>query len=390
MPISGTRTSGAGSRPGRRAVRLRPPLLALLLIAAPVAAQQPITFQGMVVDASSAEPVPGAVLALGETGRQAISDEAGRFTFVRAPSGMHLLRAQRYGYLDLEVRVTVSAEMGPLTVRMAPAPILLDELTVTGDARGDVTGIVLDAGSGRPIPFTDVTLTRGAVDRVGRPGATDDDGAFEISNIEVGEYLLRVERIGYHPQYVPVSHAVPALPIEVRLEADSALIRGLAVMNGELTVRRRAHARPALAWDERALRLAPRVGTRQFLEFYSRDRIVRCGDPPVFGCIELRGRSTRPVVYIDGFQVPEPPSTPGMRGIGPPAPNGLEVLQSYNAYELYKVEYFVCAGGIREEPRAGMSGSIPVVGYVEIHAYTREYMERLARDPKVPLPACLP
>jgi hypothetical protein len=94
--------------------------------------------------------------------------------------------------------------------------------------------------------------------------------------------------------------------------------------------------------------------------------------------------------YIDGFHVLEPPRSSGTRGGGTAVPNGLEVLQTYDADDFYSVEYFVCPGGIFDEAAAGQSGATPLVGYTEIHAYTHEYMERLARNPRVPLPACLP
>lgn len=141
---------------------------------------------------------------------------------------------------------------------------------------------------------------------------------------------------------------------------------------------------------------------KQFLDLYTTSPIIPCGNPPRDACIRLSGAATRPVVYIDGFRVfePPPPDTFRLRErrdrgapAGPPPPDepiSLEVLDAFSPRDFYKVEYFVCPGGVRSEPNPAFSGATPVVGYVEIHAYTYEYMERLARRPGVPLPSCLP
>jgi hypothetical protein len=372
----------------------------LLAFPALALSQEAVTVTGIVTDVSSGVPVPGALLTLGETGRQAISDDEGRFNLVRAPAGTYALRVQRYGYRDLERTVTISGGMPPLELRLEPAPIQLDELTVTGNARADLSGIVLDAHSGKPVPWSDVTVTHDAVRQVGRKGASDDGGEFSISDIPAGTYLLRVERIGYHGQYVPVSHGVPPLPVEVRLEADSAMLRGLAVMNGEMDVRRNAHGRRVEVFDEQRLRLAAPTNMRHFLESYTVNPIVECGQPPRRSCIALRGSPTRPVVYIDGVRVfdpPPPPPPPPGSVVGrsndfppPDEPVSLDQLVVYSPRELYNVEYFVCQGGLKEPPAAAGYGAIPVVSYVEIHAYTYEYMERMARQPRIPLPSCMP
>jgi hypothetical protein len=380
--------------------------VALLICAAAlpagVASQEGVTVTGVVTDASSRVPVSGALLTVVTTGRQAITDAEGRFVLEGTPARAHVLRVERYGYQALDRPIAVSEGMAPLDLRLLPAPIRLDELMVTGDARADLDGVVLDRHSGKPVPFTDVTLTLDAVERVGRGSAADESGAFHLPNVPAGPYLLRVERIGYLSQYVPVFHGLPPVPIEVRLEPDSAMLQGLAVMTGELEARRRRHARPATVFDERVLRRAAPTRMRQFLEHYGRDRIVECGEPKVRTCISLRGYPTRPVIYVDGFRIPEPPppsrpppppsARPGMQAAPPLdiAPIGLEQLDAFGPRDFYSVEYFICQGNGRESPWAGLSGRLPSVGYVEIHAYTYEYMERLARAPRLPPGTCLP
>jgi hypothetical protein len=54
-------------------------------------------------------------------------------------------------------------------------------------------------------------------------------------------------------------------------------------------------------------------------------------------------------------------------------PISLDVLGSYDPSDFHSFEYFECEGG-----------------RVEMHVYTYQYMERMARQPRIPMPACLP
>lgn len=365
-----------------------PVLAALLLFAAPASSQETAVVSGVVSDASTGAPLAGAVLTLRTTRSQTITDEEGGFA-LEAPVGAHVLRVQRYGYEDLDRPLVVAGGMAPLDLRLQPAPIELDALEVTGNARADLAGIVLDAQSGEPVPFAEVTLAGASAVELGRPVPTDPGGAFTLPDVLAGGYLLRIERIGYHSLYVPVFHGVPPDGVEVRMEADSLMLRGLARVSEEMEVRRRESARPAMVFDERTLRGAPDAGMRVFLERHARNRVVSCGRPQVRGCIYLRGSATRPVVVIDGFRVPEPPtpSNSFYESAAPP-PIGLEQLDYFSPHEFYSVEYFVCGGYGAAPPDLSSFGGIAMPGYVEIHAYTYDYMERLAREPRLPASSC--
>ena len=63
--------------------------------------------------------------------------------------------------------------------------------------------------------------------------------------------------------------------------------------------------------------------------------------------------------------MPPPPDIP---------PISLDLLDSYDPRDFHSVEYFECLA-----PRR-----------LELHVYTYEYMQRMARQPRIPMPACLP
>lgn len=379
---------------GRRAGILL--LMSVLLPPAAGGAQDAVAVSGRVTDAASGDAVAGALLTWVASGRQAVTDEDGRFVFEGTLAGAHVLRVERYGYDDLTRPVAVAEGMAPLDLRLQAAPIPLDELTVTGNARADLEGWVVDAASGEAVPFARLTLTRSGGERVGRGGVSGEDGAFSLEDVEAGAYLIRAERLGYRPIWVPLFHGAPPEGALLRLEADSALLVGLRAMEGELELRRQAHWGSALVFDEARLRRAGTTGMRQFLAHNAPAPIVSCGEPAVRGCIRLRGRVTRPVVVIDGLRLPEPPSSPrlgasfgGLSASDLP-PEGLEQFDTFTSEEFYSVEYFVCESSGKAGAAAPGSGLRPSSAYVEIHAYSYGYMERLAQDPRLPRTPCVP
>jgi hypothetical protein len=355
-------------------------LLLCVLEPRSASAQAAATVRGIVRDAGSGAPVAGALLAVED--HRALSSTDGTFRMTGLPTGRRRIRVEAFGYRPLEENVTVSVGMDPIELRLQPDPIQLRELTVTGNARAALSGVVLNAQSGEPIEWTDLTLTSGVTRQVGRREASNEQGVFSIANIPPGEYLLLVQRIGFTSVYVPVSHSVPPVPIEVRLEPDSVLIRGLAVMNGELELRRDGHGRVARVFKEEELRLSRAAGMRHFFEVFSPLRPVECGDPPRRNCLLYRGASVRPRIFIDGileFDPPPPISSPMGRvpGAPPPPPPlppmSMDVLDSYDPRDFHSVEYFECDGG-----------------RVEVYVYTYLYMVRMAGRPRIPMPACLP
>jgi hypothetical protein len=299
----------------------------------------------VVLDASSGAPVTSALVSIGDRGPRAIADGQGRFTLTNVPLGSQRIRVQRFGYTALEVSVDVTATPAPLQLRMQVDPVALEGLTVTGGAKVDLGGVVLDAKTGQRLPWTELTLTRDAVRDLGRASA-DAQGVFSIGDVTTGEYLLRVERIGYEGQIVPITVAAPPEAVEVRLQPDSVLQAGLAALDRKLSQRLKASPSVSQSWGEDRLRLSAMRGMRQFLENDAMLNLSPCGGRNMVNdCREIRGRMVAPRVYLDELSV------------------DMEYLASFEPHQLYKVDVFTCGPGDR-------------MGGWEIRAYTYAYVDQ--------------
>jgi hypothetical protein len=302
--------------------------------------------------------VSGALVTVTDRGPRAIADAQGRFRIANVPLGAQELLVQRFGYVDLEVSVTVTATPEPLELRLTPDPLQLQGLTVTGNARVPLSGMVLDAVSGEPLPWTSLWLSRDAVREAGRATA-DAQGVFSIPNVLTGDYLLRVEKLGYHGVYIPVGHAAPPAPLEVRLEPDSVLLRGLAALNQRLESRRRATSGALQSFREERLRTSAMRGMREFLENDAMIPLFSCDSRSARkDCRDLRGSLVAPRVYVDERMA-----------------MGLEELGSYSPSELHAVDVIICT-------------SADVLRGWEIRVYTTAFMERQARRARGMFPTC--
>jgi hypothetical protein len=341
----------------RLAVLIRT-LLALSLLspgARTAGAQQPValTLTGVVVDAGSGAPVSGALLTAGEQGPRALSDREGRFRLADLPAGTHTLTVQRFGYRTLVASVRAGADAVPLELRMEPAPIALDTLTVAGGARVAVRGRVRSAGSDEPVPWTTLSLTPDAVRETGR-ATSDDQGIFSIDGVPTGPYLLRVERLGYVSQYLPVEATAPPELIEVRLEPDSAALAGVLFMERRMSSRAAATGFSTRAFGESLLQRSQARGMRQFLDSEGSANLVPCADARIRNdCFASRGRLLNTHVFIDEMLV-----------------FGLDQLDTYLPRDFFRVEMLACSGAF------------------VIRAYTYAYMERVARRAQALLPPC--
>ncbi len=118
--------------------RLAPVLGALLAAAAaagPAAAQQEaepaaVPVSGQVVDRSTGQPLAGAYVEVAGTRQEALTDEAGRFTFRKIRPGAQTLVVRLLGYAELEREVTVAAGQPALALALEPDPVVLEGLTV--------------------------------------------------------------------------------------------------------------------------------------------------------------------------------------------------------------------------------------------------------------------
>ncbi len=85
--------------------------------------------------------------------------------------------------------------------------------------RGSLQGYVLDDATGSPLPRANVQLA----DASGRGAATDGRGAFHISTLPPGRYVVKVSHVGYETA-VDTVQVTPDAPTEVRVGLQARLL----------------------------------------------------------------------------------------------------------------------------------------------------------------------
>jgi hypothetical protein len=326
------------------------------LAPASLRAQQPGTTTGLVgavVDQATGAPVRGALVAIGERGPRAITDSLGIFRVSAATPGPVTVSVRAFGYQNLELAATIAPGSPFLRLEMAPDPLVLQGLEVTGAARVTVSGVVRDARSDAPVPWASLTLSADVVHPIGRT-SSDPQGVFSVSDVPTGAYFLRLQALGYRSEYHVVSVVAPPETLEIELQPDSAMQRGVTRFNGYLKGRRNYASGINYGYGQDRLHYTAAPSVTRFLELETSLFLVECpAEARAIGtlCVVARGGSViEPSVFIDEI----------------PIMAGLEVLRSYSPSELYLVEVF---GGGRS-----------------IRAYTYPFMERMARKPMALLP----
>lgn len=102
---------------------IRPTLLAALvtaLWAAPAAAQDVSAVSGRVTDARTGTPVSGARVLLEEAGREAKTDQDGRYAFDGVRLGTHHLRVSANEFVPSRVELTLGATAATLDIALQP------------------------------------------------------------------------------------------------------------------------------------------------------------------------------------------------------------------------------------------------------------------------------
>lgn len=102
---------------------------------------------------------------------------------------------------------------------MVPLVLALSAIAARPGSAGPVSGVVLDADTGAPIPGAAVHV----VDTEHRT-ETDEEGRFAFADVEPGEYTMQVDRLGYGAQSVSIE--VPQSGgLRVRVHIDPSAIR---------------------------------------------------------------------------------------------------------------------------------------------------------------------
>lgn len=150
-----------------------------------------------IVRSDDGAPVRAAIVTLsgGEltAPRAVVTDDEGRFAFERLPAGRFTLSAKKAAYVTMAYGATRPERAG---TAIAVASGQRVDVTLMLPRGGVITGRVVDAATGAPLPDVGVLATRTDVSQpaAGPPfvalPATDDRGVFRLFGLAPGEYVI--------------------------------------------------------------------------------------------------------------------------------------------------------------------------------------------------------
>ena len=164
-------------------------LLGTWVSAATAQQQETFVLSGNVINSVTGEPIGRALVrAIGQTSRNAFTDQEGHFQFEDIPAGRFVLMAQKPGYNNLNddsgaaiPHVMVGPGTGAQTIKLAPQSAIYGRVT---DTAGQAIEHI-------PVRLTARMLREGRM--VWEPRGmqeTDDDGHFRFANLMPGTYYV--------------------------------------------------------------------------------------------------------------------------------------------------------------------------------------------------------
>jgi hypothetical protein len=143
----------------------------------------------------------------------------------RAISSMAALDTSRRTRSRLAMRLSEIANIPIVIGRLGPVAAIVLVAARASAQSGSVHGTVVDAESGRPLPYSAVTIANPALERF-----SDDSGRFVIAGLKPGQLGLRVRHIGYAPIETRVTIASgEAADIRIELRRIAVTLAGLRV-----------------------------------------------------------------------------------------------------------------------------------------------------------------
>ena len=108
-------------------------LLAGVCIPLGVRAQAPkkVSIEGTVTEYNTKEPIAGCVVSIPTPELWVVTDAKGRFRMPSVTTGSYTIEATCLGYEPLSYKVTVSASIGALSLRLKESSLQLNTVTVT-------------------------------------------------------------------------------------------------------------------------------------------------------------------------------------------------------------------------------------------------------------------
>jgi len=133
--------------------------------------------QGLVVDATTSSPIPGATVTLNGTTQTA--DATGKFLFTDAVVGGFTIQVSATGYQTVNGTGTLAAGANDLgEISLSPAP-----------TTARLSGVVQDSSG---IPLQNVVVSAGT-----STAMTDASGAYQITNLSPGDTTITASLSGY-------------------------------------------------------------------------------------------------------------------------------------------------------------------------------------------------
>jgi len=211
--------------------------------------------------------------------------------------------------------------------------------------RVTVEGTVTD-GTGEPIP--------GAIVKVGddeHVAVTDARGNFTVNGVRPGERTVWANALGYALSAGRVTVTENGAGVDLILDRAPILLEGITATVNRFEARRRAYAHSARVMNEGEIATSGAATMREFVEARAGLYPVSCGGMiGGLSCVTIRGRPSRPVVYIDEVRWP----------------GGLDMLSYYRPADVARVEIY--SGG------------------QQIRVYTRSFLEWAAQHDYKPWP----
>jgi len=202
-----------------------------------------------------------------------------------------------------------------------------------------VSGEVLDAVSGAPVPDAAITLPR-----LGRSVFTDQRGHFVLRGIPAGPQRWIVSRLGYASWDQEVDAREDGAAFTARILARPEVLEGITVVADRFETRRRAAATSVRVADRRDILTSAASNAMELVGSRMGLTVTPCtASQPDVLCTWVRGRLTRPRVFVDEQ-----------------APGYLEHLRTYMPHEIHVVEAYY--------------------GGEVIYFYTTAFVERMAKS----------
>jgi len=154
-----------------------------------------LTLRGLIADGVSNAPIPGATVALTETGASTTAGTDGRFVLSGITLQSFHLALSAAGYQSATYTMQISAfGEAEVTLKLSPPG--------SGATSSQIAGTVTDAETGQPVSGAQV-----AVAGTSLTATTDNDGHYTLGGIGVLEFVVNVSAVGFAQQQLGVKLA---------------------------------------------------------------------------------------------------------------------------------------------------------------------------------------